>query len=104
MRTAVGLVLVCASMAFGQANFELQGPPCTYLFPQPCGTAGDPEGVSRKGTSFAGNTIATVDTPNLAGMPCSGVQYARIVATGPLNIPIGGPMISLPVLGSRLFI
>jgi hypothetical protein len=104
MRTALGLGLLCASMLCGQANFELQSPPCSYVFPGPCGAAGDPEGVTRKLPSFAGNTIASVDTPNLAGMPCSGVQYARIVATGPLNAPIGGPMPAIPSLGSRLFI
>src|SRR5262249_30782619 len=33
----------------------------------------------------------TVDTNNGIGMPCSGNQYARVVANGPFTVPAGGP-------------
>jgi hypothetical protein len=104
MKTAFCVVFLCASVACGQADFEQQAPACGYVFPGPCGATGDPENVSRRLPTFVGNTIATVDTQNAAGMPCSGNQYARIVATGPLSVPIGGPMPSSPFLGSRLWI
>jgi hypothetical protein len=103
-KIALTMALIAAASAFGQADFELQGPACTYSFPIPCGSTVDPEGVSRNAPTFIANSIATVDLANAAGMPCTGSQYARVVATGPLSVPIGGPMPGLPVLGSRLFI
>jgi hypothetical protein len=100
MRTGFCLGFLLAAVAFGQANFELQGPICTYTFPTPCGATGDPEGISKKATTAIANSIVTVDTVNAAGMPCVGLQYARAIATGPLAVPIGGPMPSVPILGS----
>jgi hypothetical protein len=98
------LGLLLATSAVGQADFELQSPPCTYSFPPGCGVTTDPEGVARNAPSIVANSIATVDLQNNVGMPCSGLQYARIVGTGPLAVPIGGPMPGLPFLGSRLYI
>jgi hypothetical protein len=103
MRTTIAIGFLTAA-ALAQANFELQSPPCTYSFPVSCGATSDPEGVSKSAPTGFGNSIATVDTVNLAGMPCSGSKYARIVATGPLPVPIGGPMPSGLNIGSRVYI
>ena len=101
MSTAIAITVLTATL-LAQADFELQSPACTYSFPTGCGATTDPEGVSRSAPTFFGNSIATVDTVNAAGMPCSGSKYARIVATGPLPVPIGGPMPGGLSTGSRL--
>jgi hypothetical protein len=104
MRSTIVIALLAAATARGQADFELQTPPCSYVFPAPCGATGDPEGVARALSTGISYTPATVDTANNAGMPCVGLQYARIVGTGPLPVPIGGPIPASLFLGSRLFI
>ena len=63
---------------------RLRGPAgrCTYAFPSPIGQIGDCEAVSCNGLA-----TATVDSsPNGAGFPTHGSQYARVWASGP-----GGP-------------
>ena len=80
------VIAAVASPSFAQVvNFDDPGqtPACTYAFPiGPCGTTGDPEGVSWNGGGGGGG-IATVDTTNGHGFPTSGSQYARITASGP---------------------
>ncbi len=86
------LTLLAATTA-AQATFEPQAPPCGYMFPIGCGAPGDPEGVSWNG--IGGPGASTVDIPNTAGMPCQGMQYARMRAEAPAAgyaVPAGGPM------------
>ncbi len=80
-----------AVVALGQATFELQSPTCTNVFPAPCGTLGDPEGVSWSGPNAANGGAAYVDNAVLAGFPSNGLQYLRVVAQGPVAVPQGGP-------------
>src|SRR6188472_1872988 len=98
MKRAIGICLVLTAAVLGQANFNIQGPPCSYSPPTPCGTGGDPEGLSWNGN--AGQYIGTQLTPTVdtqsgsPGMPCSGTQYLRVMCANSNSagtpIPGGG--------------
>jgi hypothetical protein len=60
--------------------------------------------VSRAAPGGFGGGTATVDTFNAAGMPCTGSQYARVIANGPITVQPGGPLPVNPGLASQIFI
>jgi hypothetical protein len=94
----LGLVLAGAVMGQGVVTFEPQTPACSYTFPVGCNAPGDPEGCTKNGV-VATNTV---DVANGLGMPCQGLQYARVSAEGPFAVPSGGPAVGAG--GNQLYI
>jgi hypothetical protein len=103
-------LLALTGAAFGQATFEPQTPTCGPVFPTPCGTLGDPEGISWNGVLSGTGALpspiaACVDSnPNLVGFPTGGLQYGRVHGGGTVTSPANGGPAPESALSNQIYI
>ncbi len=96
---SIAMVCLLGSAAIGQSSligFEPQTTPtCTTTsFPTPCGTLGDPEGISYSAQTTGGYATRAVGANGL-GFPSGGTHFLRAIASGVVGVnpsPAGGPL------------